>query len=30
MNVYCIDDLPYVEFGDGLKREIRLVISPIP
>lgn len=28
MNVYSIDDLPYVEFGDGLKREIRLVISP--
>lgn len=28
MNVYSIDDLPYVEFGNELKRKVRLAISP--
>lgn len=28
MNVYNTDEMPYVEFGDDIKRQIRLVFSP--
>jgi mannose-6-phosphate isomerase-like protein (cupin superfamily) len=28
MGAICIDDLPCIEFGDAVKREVRLVVSP--